>query len=208
MYSINLQYHYVKTKLKKKKQWSSTTLSWIFWGTKGSKDVPKFESYSRKYLKKFAKNQASLRVQWSEVLVWVINPFLRSAKKKTMKNECPIFSSFSPSCLPFFPAGQFKNSDHRPTRIVIFWQSPRKNYIFLCLSGSCLLFSMCEGKKWVGMPLDVFVGVKLDDMVEEGMGLGPLGGKGREGVEMLMHHRFLPLALVLLSQQQDLVIFF
>lgn len=53
----------------------------------------------------------------------------------------------------------------------------------------------------------MFVGVKLDDMVEEGMGLGPLGGKGREGVEMLMHHRFLPLALVLLSQQQDLVIF-
>lgn len=27
----------------------------------------------------------------------------------------------------------------------------------------------------------------------EGMDLGPLGGKGREGVEMLMHHRFLPL---------------
>lgn len=52
----------------------------------------------------------------------------------------------------FSPPGQFKNSNHRPTRIVIFWQSPRKNCIFLCLSGSCLLFSMCKGKKWVGMP--------------------------------------------------------
>lgn len=31
------------------------------------------------------------------------------------------------------------------------------------------------------MPSDVFVGVRLDDMVREGIGCGPLGGKGREG---------------------------
>lgn len=106
----------------------------------------------------------------------------------------PYFLSLLSLTPPFFSLKHFKSSNRCPTRIVIFWQSPRKNYIFLCLSGSCLLFSMCEGKKWVGVPPWCVCG-RLDDMVGngEGMDLGPLGGKGREGVEMLMHHRFLPL---------------
>lgn len=140
---------------------------------------------------------------WSKVLNrhWL-------GRNNTMKLWTPYCSihvvTFSPTCLPFFCCifKQVKKSDHCPMCIVIFWQSPRKNYIFLCLSGSCLLFSVCEGKKWVGVPSDVFVGVRLDDMVREGIGFGPLGGKGRgvrQGVEILMHHRFLPLCLVLLS---------
>lgn len=72
-------------------------------------------------------------------------------------------------------------------------------YAFLCLSGSCLFFSVCERKKWAGVPLDVFVGVRLDDMVRVGIVFGPLGGKGWEGFEILMRHRFLPLSPVLLS---------
>lgn len=39
-------------------------------------------------------------------------------------------------------------------------------------------------------PLHVFVGVRLDDMAGEGTALSPLGGKGREGVEILMQDRF------------------
>ncbi len=31
------------------------------------------------------------------------------------------------------------------------------------------------------MPSDVFVGGRLDDMVREGLGFGPLGGKGGGG---------------------------
>jgi len=37
--------------------------------------------------------------------------------------------------------------DHCPMCIVMLCQSPRKSYVFLCWSGSCLLFSMCEGGK-------------------------------------------------------------
>lgn len=91
--------------------------------------------------------------------------------------------------------------------IVMFWPSPRKNYIFLCLPGVYLLFSMCEGKKWAGVPSDVFVGVEHDDMVRKGKGFGPLGGKRRwggwTGVEIQMHHRVLtlwPMLHVLLHQ--------
>lgn len=66
----------------------------------------------------------------------------------------------------------------------MLWQAPRKNYSFLCFPDACLLFSMCERKKWAGVPSDVFVGVRHDDMVRKGIGFGPLGGKrrGREGV--------------------------
>lgn len=137
---------------------------------------------------------------WSNVLDRLTDiTFLRQRKNNTVKDLMAYFLSFFSLVPPFFSPEQFKNSNHCPTRIVIFWQSPRKNYIFLCLSGSCLLFFMWEGKKWVGVPPQRVCG-RLDDMVGEGMALGPLGGKGREGVEILMHHRFLPLSLILLSQ--------
>lgn len=90
------------------------------------------------------------------------------------------FSSMPPFSLP---NNSNKKSDHSPTCAVIFWQSPRKDYVFLCLSGTCLLFSMCEGKEWAGVPSVVFVGVRLDDMVGERIGFGPLGGKAGRGVK-------------------------
>ena len=109
---------------------------------------------------------------------------LKAKQNNTMKPWIPYFSTHaitfaSPIASLFVCQAIWKN--HCPTCSVIFWQSPRKNYVFLCLSGSCLLFSMCEGKKWVGEASDVFVGVRLDDMVREGIGFGPLGGKGSRG---------------------------
>ena len=84
------------------------------------------------------------------------------------------------SLFPFlFDFLAVRKSDHCPTRSVIFWMSPSESCIFLCLSGSCLLFSMCEGKKWAVVPSDLFVGVRRDDMVQEGIGFSPVGGRGR-----------------------------
>lgn len=94
--------------------------------------------------------------------------------------ECPTFLSYFSLMLR---PKQCKNVHRYPVCIVMFWLPSRKNYNFLCLSGSCLFFSVCERKKWVGAtpPPHAFVGVNLDDMAVAGMNSGPLGGKGRGG---------------------------
>lgn len=117
-------------------------------------------------------------VTWNDVLDrptdWFY--FFSPSKNNTMKNWMPYFFILFPlSCL----LRQF-NSDDFPTYIVIFWQSPRKNYIFLCLSGSCLLFSMCKGKKWVGVPPRCVCGSEAWWHGWIGNGLGSFGRK-REG---------------------------
>lgn len=114
--------------------------------------------------------------------------------------ECPTFLSYFSLMLR---SKQCKNPHRYPVYIVMFWLSSRKNYIFLCLSGSCLFFSVCERKKWVGAtpPPPCICG---SDSWWHGCSGNELCsfGRKREGGKILMHHRFLPLSLVLSSIYQ------
>lgn len=88
----------------------------------------------------------------NKVLKWHQTTEIQNQRNRTSWNDLTSPKNYrahlNALLYPISPSSpkQCKNSHHCPVCIVMFWLPPRKNYIFLCLSGS-LFFSVCDRKK-------------------------------------------------------------